>query len=81
MTMSQSGGFLLTGVKLCPVTGKNELDDSVIKALKAQEKGRRGRQRKNSKQAKKKRQGGKEESRATKRARAEIQKRINSKKT
>ena len=69
MNMSQSGGFLLTGVKLCPITGKNELDDSVVKALKAQEKGRRGRARKKSKEAKKKRAGGSNESRDTKRLR------------
>jgi len=69
MSMSQSGGFLLAGVKLCPITGKNELDDSVVKALKAQEKGRRGRQRKKSKEAKKKRAGGINESRDTKRSR------------
>ena len=69
MNMSQSGGFILTGVKLCPITGKNELDDSVVKALKAQEKGRRGRARKKSKEAKKKRAGGSNESRDTKRLR------------
>ena len=69
MNMSQSGGFILAGVKLCPITGKNELDDSVVKALKAQEKGRRGRQRKKSKEAKKKRAGGGNESRDSKRSR------------
>ena len=79
MTMSQSGGFILTGVKLCPVTGTNELDEGVAKALKAQERGRRNRQRQKSKQAKKKRPGSKEESRAEKRARTEIKKRINKK--
>jgi len=81
MSMSQSGGFLLTGVKLCPVTGTNELDESVIKTLKAQEKGRRGRQRQKSKQAKKRRPGSKEESMSAKRARKEVNRRINNKKS
>mmetsp|Transcript_3665 Transcript_3665/g.5382 ORF Transcript_3665/g.5382 Transcript_3665/m.5382 type:complete len:590 (-) Transcript_3665:114-1883(-) len=43
MTMSQNGGFLLTGIKLCPVTGKNELDEKLLKELRAQVGGRRGR--------------------------------------
>ena len=34
MNMSQSGGYILTGIKLCPVTGQNELDDNLLKELK-----------------------------------------------
>lgn len=52
MNMSQSGGFLLTGIKLCPVTGHNELDDSVIKDIKDKMVGRRGRRAKYSKKCK-----------------------------
>lgn len=43
MNMSQNGGFLLFGVKLCPVTGRNELDDKLLKELRAQVGGRRSR--------------------------------------
>lgn len=46
MTMSQSGGFILTGIKLCPVTGQNELDDSVIKEIRSSIGGRRGKKKK-----------------------------------
>lgn len=37
MTMSQNGGFILTGIKLCPVNGKNELDlcDEAIKEIRS----------------------------------------------
>ncbi len=31
MNMSQNGGFILTGVKLCPIHGKNEIDDEIVK--------------------------------------------------
>jgi len=48
MTMSQNGGFILTGVKLCPVHGVNELDDSMIKEIRSEIGGRRGKKRKNS---------------------------------
>lgn len=47
MTMSQNGGFILTGVKLCPVHGINELDDELVKEIRAQVGGRRGKKRKN----------------------------------
>jgi hypothetical protein len=43
MTMSQSGGFILTGVKLDPTYGYNELDEAVIKEIRAEIGGRRGR--------------------------------------
>jgi tRNA (adenine-N(1)-)-methyltransferase non-catalytic subunit len=52
MNMSQSGGFLLTGIKLCPVTGHNDIDDSVIKEIKEKIGGRRGRRNKPSKKNK-----------------------------
>ncbi|KAG7363716.1 Gcd10p family protein [Nitzschia inconspicua] len=45
MNMSQSGGYILTGIKLCPTTGKNELDEELIKEIKQQFGGRRGRKK------------------------------------
>jgi tRNA (adenine-N(1)-)-methyltransferase non-catalytic subunit len=42
MNMSQSGGFLLTGIKLDPETGINEIDEELLKELRAQIGGRRG---------------------------------------
>ena len=61
MNMTQSGGFILTGTKLCPKTGQNELDEELLQKLKSQIGGRRGRKNKakggdeNSNQKKKKR--------------------------
>jgi len=46
MNMTQSGGFILTGIKLCPETGHNELDDNLLKELRLQVGGRRGRKSK-----------------------------------
>lgn len=46
MNMSQNGGFILTGVKLCPVHGKNELDDDLMKEIRLRIGGRRGKKRK-----------------------------------
>jgi tRNA (adenine-N(1)-)-methyltransferase non-catalytic subunit len=46
MNMTQSGGFLLTGIKLCPVHGHNELDDNLLKELRSTVGGRRGRKTK-----------------------------------
>ena len=43
MTMSQNGGFILTGIKLCEVYGRNELDGDVIKDIRKDQK--RGRKR------------------------------------
>lgn len=43
MHMSQNGGFLLTGIKLCPVHGHNELDDNLLKELRGSIGGRRAR--------------------------------------
>lgn len=46
MNMSQSGGFLLTGIKLCPETGHNELDEELLKEIRGTIGGRRGRKTK-----------------------------------
>eukprot|EP00533_Pseudo-nitzschia_delicatissima_P011283 CAMPEP_0197284134 /NCGR_PEP_ID=MMETSP1432-20130617/25286_1 /TAXON_ID=44447 /ORGANISM="Pseudo-nitzschia delicatissima, Strain UNC1205" /LENGTH=57 /DNA_ID=CAMNT_0042751133 /DNA_START=896 /DNA_END=1066 /DNA_ORIENTATION=- len=46
MNMTQSGGFILTGTKLCPKTGQNELDEVLLQKLKSQIGGRRGRKNK-----------------------------------
>jgi tRNA (adenine58-N1)-methyltransferase non-catalytic subunit len=43
MNISQSGGFILTGIKLCEVSGKNEIDDSLMKEIRSIIGGRRGR--------------------------------------
>lgn len=42
MTMSQSGGFLLTGIKVCPVHGIDSMDPEIIRQIKAELGGRRG---------------------------------------
>lgn len=49
MNMSQNGGFLLAGIKLCPVSGHNEIDEDLLKELRAKLGGRRGRSSKSSK--------------------------------
>ena len=36
----------MTGIKLCPTFGKNELDDDLIKEIRAEIGGRRGRKKK-----------------------------------
>lgn len=41
MTMSQNGGYLLTGTKLCPRTGTNELDEGELRDRRAKLGGRR----------------------------------------
>ena len=46
MNMTQSGGFILTGTKLCPVTGHNELDEKLLQELRLQVGGRRVRKSK-----------------------------------
>ena len=46
MNMTQSGGFILTGTKLCPKTGQNELDEELLQKLRSQIGGRRGRKAK-----------------------------------
>jgi hypothetical protein len=35
MTMLQNGGYLLTGTKLCPRTGMNELDEGELREMRA----------------------------------------------
>lgn len=42
MTMRQSGGFLLTGIKLDPIFGVNELDEDLLEEIRQQVRGRRG---------------------------------------
>ena len=42
MNMSQNGGFLLVGIKLCPVAGHNEIDQDLLKELRAKLGGKRG---------------------------------------
>jgi hypothetical protein len=44
MSMSQNGGYILAGTKLCPLTGTNELDDNIMKAMRAKFGGRRRQQ-------------------------------------
>jgi tRNA (adenine58-N1)-methyltransferase non-catalytic subunit len=46
MSMSQSGGFILTGIKLDPRTGQNELDETLLKEIREERGGRRGRKKK-----------------------------------
>jgi tRNA (adenine-N(1)-)-methyltransferase non-catalytic subunit len=48
MTMSQSGGFILTGVKLDPEFGKNEIDEETLKDIRAAIGGRRGKKAKSN---------------------------------
>ena len=45
MTMSQNGGFLLTGIKLDPVHGTNVMDDSKRREIREQMGGRRGKKK------------------------------------
>ena len=35
MTMSQSGGFILTGMKLDPIQGINEIDEKVLQEMRS----------------------------------------------
>jgi hypothetical protein len=46
MNMTQSGGFILTGTKLCPKTGQNELDEKLLQELRSKIGGRRGKKTK-----------------------------------
>jgi tRNA (adenine-N(1)-)-methyltransferase non-catalytic subunit len=45
MTMSQNGGFLLTGIKLDPVHGKDEMDEATRREIREQIGGRRGKKK------------------------------------
>lgn len=49
MTMSQNGGYILMGTKLCPKTGTNELDDETMKEIRAKIGGKRKQNRSNNK--------------------------------
>ena len=51
MNMSQSGGFILVGTKLDPVTGPQELDVELVKEIRARLGGRRGKKPKKNKNA------------------------------
>jgi hypothetical protein len=42
MTMSQNGGFILTGIKLDPILGVNEMNEEDRKKIREQIGGRRG---------------------------------------
>ncbi|GKY97533.1 hypothetical protein MPSEU_000711500 [Mayamaea pseudoterrestris] len=66
MNMSQSGGFILTGVKLDPTHGSNELDEEVLKEIRAEIGGRRG--KKTSKANESTNSNGESQARAAKRA-------------
>lgn len=46
MSMTQSGGFILTGTKLCPDTGNNELSEELLQELRLKVGGRRGKKKK-----------------------------------
>jgi len=46
MSMTQSGGFILTGTKLCPDTGINELSEELLQELRLKVGGRRGKKKK-----------------------------------
>lgn len=51
MNMGQTGGYLLTGVKICPTHGINELDEETEKRIKAEIGGRRGKKKDKSTKA------------------------------
>mmetsp|Transcript_8504 Transcript_8504/g.25194 ORF Transcript_8504/g.25194 Transcript_8504/m.25194 type:complete len:512 (+) Transcript_8504:357-1892(+) len=46
MSMTQSGGFILTGTKLCPETGHNDLSEELAQELRMTVGGRRGKKKK-----------------------------------
>jgi tRNA (adenine-N(1)-)-methyltransferase non-catalytic subunit len=46
MNMTQSGGFILTGIKLDPVHGHNDMDEELAKEIRQQIGGRRGKKKK-----------------------------------
>jgi len=47
MTMTQSGGYILMGTKLCPRTGTNELTEDQVKAIRSKVGGKRKQMRGN----------------------------------
>jgi len=46
MSISQNGGYILLGTKLCPKTGTNEMDEQKVREIRARVGGRRGTRRK-----------------------------------
>jgi hypothetical protein len=46
MSISQNGGYILLGTKLCPKTGTNEMDELKVREIRARVGGRRGTRRK-----------------------------------
>jgi tRNA (adenine-N(1)-)-methyltransferase non-catalytic subunit len=46
MHMTQNGGYILHGIKLCPETGRNELDENLLQEIKLQVGSRRSRKTK-----------------------------------
>jgi len=47
MAMTQSGGYILMGTKLCPRTGTNELTEDQVKAIRSKVGGKRKQMRGN----------------------------------
>ncbi|KAL7523099.1 hypothetical protein ACHAWF_000368 [Thalassiosira exigua] len=58
MSMSQNGGYVLAGTKLCPRTGTNELDEEDLREIRARVGGRRKRQGRGGGGGKRKRKKG-----------------------
>jgi hypothetical protein len=52
MNLPAHGGFLLTGIKLDPHAGRNELDEQVVQEIKVKLVGRRRQERQAHKQSK-----------------------------
>lgn len=46
MSISQNGGYILLGTKLCPKTGTNEMDEQKVREIRARVGGRRGMRKK-----------------------------------
>mmetsp|Transcript_13555 Transcript_13555/g.27512 ORF Transcript_13555/g.27512 Transcript_13555/m.27512 type:complete len:634 (-) Transcript_13555:93-1994(-) len=58
MSISQNGGYILLGTKLCPKTGTNEMDEQKVREIRARVGGRRGTRRKNVSAKRKNESGG-----------------------
>ena len=58
MSISQNGGYILLGTKLCPKTGTNEMDEQKVREIRARVGGRRGTRRKNVGAKRKNESGG-----------------------
>ena len=59
MSISQNGGYILLGTKLCPKTGTNEMDEQKVREIRARVGGRRGVRRKVVSAKRKNENGGK----------------------